>query len=142
MSLLSRTTSIPIVGWNGFIWLSARQDFWISFAKNKSSGRIYGVYIVIALKEGNFCLLCTYKNDVAVRVLTVTSPEALVAWAECQPCQHCCEKTENSCLSFAHVPLSMALTHGLSAELCCQCVCISLAPPWFCPRSSWIQVPG
>lgn len=36
------------------------------------SARIYGIYITIAIKEGNLCLLCTYKNDVAVRVLTAS----------------------------------------------------------------------
>lgn len=150
VSLLSCTSSIPIVGWNGFIWLSARQDFWISCAKNKFSGRICGVYIVIALKERNFSFLCTYKNDVAVRVLTVTSPEDLVAWAQCQPCQHscgalkdCCEKTENSCLSFVHVPLSLgSYPWSLSWTMLPIHLHPALHPPWFCRRSSWIQVPG
>lgn len=45
--------------------------------KGGISGRIYGIYIIIALKEGNLCLLHTYKNDVAVRVLNITSPEGL-----------------------------------------------------------------
>lgn len=104
--------SIPAAGWNGFIWSLARQDFWISFAKKKEISLAESMAFIIALNGGHLCLLCTYKNDVAVRA-SLTSSEGLVAWAQCQLCQHscaalrdCCEKTANSCISFAHVPLN------------------------------------
>lgn len=119
--------------------------------KKSLFGRIYGIYVIIALKKGNLCLLCTYKNDVAVRVLTVTPAEGLVAWARCQPYQHscealedCCEKTANrnllllcSC-AFELWFLPMVSQPNYVASTCAS----SLAPPWFCPRSLWTQVPG
>lgn len=115
------------------------------------SARIYGIYITIAIKEGNLCLLCTYKNDVAVRVLIIShlsrgpgglgSVPALSAqlwslerllWEDCKFLPLLCSCTFE--LRLLPMVSQLKCVASMSAS--------SPLPPWFCPRSSWAQVPG
>lgn len=79
------------------------------------SGRIYGIYIIIAVPGGNLSLLYSYKSDVAVRALPLTSAEGLAAWAQGQLWQCSCGALKESCEKTQQIPAPPLLKRCLWA---------------------------
>lgn len=136
--------SILITGWNGFIWSSARQNFWISFAKRKRylCQNLWNLYYNCN-KRGKFVFALYLQEWCSCQSSDHLSPLQR-AWrlgAQCQPCQHscgalkdCCEKTANSCPSFVHAPLSLDSNPWfLSWTVLPVCLHPALCPPGSVP---------